>query len=186
MGSYLGYTVYPVDEVSLETLQEILNDGLDNTVMDVYHHDDPEWVESRIYNEHGTVGMRVSTSSRRSYEDGRLVEHIQIDIPRFRESIVEWLARYVEQIVVVFITQIHNTSDKGTLHGYRPVDGVLREMRSENVCYVGDRTRSWPDHGQLYHRERGENKSKAELQQGVEYLAEFEQEFGYRPLTFYR
>lgn len=138
MGSWLGYTVYPVEDVSLENLRVRLAEAFDNTVMDVYHHDDPEWVTPWIVEEYDAVGARVSTSPNRIYDGYCVVNTYTVEWTALRDAVVEWLGRCANSIAVAFIVTLHDTSDEGVLCGYRSEDGRLREVRSEDVSYRHD------------------------------------------------
>lgn len=182
MGSWLGYTVYPVHDVSLEHLKETLTEELDDTVMDVYHYDDPEWVTPRIIEEYDAVGARVSTSSSRTHRGDDIVVHTHgVEWATLREAVVEWLERCAESIEVAFIITLHDTSDGGVLCGYRSENSRLREIRSEDFEYWWDSKKDFESGARLHPYDH----DKREVDRSVNYIVKFEEEFGYRPLTFY-
>lgn len=178
MGSFIGYTVYPVDGVSPTELQELLGSELDDPRIKG-PSDDPQWVpliisENRWFEPQnvelgGAIGQRVSPQG----EDPR----------RFQDVIVNWLRRCADHIAVAFILNYNDTSEAGDLSAYRVEDGQLQQVRSEMVRYEHDSEKGpWPEGGaRLY----SHDYHTMETDRTVDLLSEFEAEFGYRPITFY-
>lgn len=183
MGSWLGYTVYPVDGVSNENLRETLRDTLGSTVMDVCYQDDPERVSPWIIEEYGGVGARISTSPTRIHDGDRVVGPSTVEWGTLREAVVKWLEQCAEHIAVTFIIMLHDTSDAGILYGYRSEDDRLREVRSEEFSYRCYRTKGsdFESGARLHPSDSYGN----EINREIDYLVEFKEEFGYRPVTFH-
>lgn len=175
MASWLGYTVYPHTEGDLEECRDILALELDGAVVEASRFDDPKYVTPHIIEGYEAVGQRMSTSR-------------NVDRPAFRSEVVEWLDRCVDSIAFVFILMYHDTSQAGTLYAYRPEDGQLQEVRSVKVTYSVDRDLRdlndghFPEYAALLYPydlgRGGPDRSR-------NYISEFEEEFGYRPLTFF-
>lgn len=177
MGFWLSYTVYPTNGVTSTELQEHMAKELDDSVIEETHYDS-QWVPPIISNDlwtvpkdielGGAVGQRLSPN-----EDGS----------QLRKVLVTWLERCAESIAVAFILSYHDTSEAGTLFTYQLVDGRFQEIRSEMVRYEHDSEKgSWPEAGARLHPHA---PRKNETDRTVDYLIEFEEEYGYRPMTFY-